>query len=61
METVNYILSVKVAMAQGKQGIWMFIFPDRENTGNLPKILKNVFTQGIYFQRREHFRAVKFK
>ena len=22
-------------MAQGKQGIWMSIFPDGENTGNL--------------------------
>ena len=27
---------------QGKQGIWMFIFPDRENTGNLPKNIKNM-------------------
>ena len=34
---------VRVATAQGKQGIWMFIFPDRENTGNLPKNIKNVF------------------
>ena len=25
------------------QGIWMFIFLDSENTGNLPKILKNIF------------------
>ena len=25
----------RVAMAQGKQGIWMLTFPDRENTGNL--------------------------
>ena len=33
---------VRVAMAQGKQGIWMFIFPDRENTGNLPKNIKNM-------------------
>ena len=28
----------RVATAQGKQGIWKSIFPDRENTGNLPKI-----------------------
>ena len=27
----------RVATAQGKQGIWKSIFPDRENTGNLPK------------------------
>ena len=33
---------VRVATAQGKQGIWMFIFPDRENTGNLPKNIKNM-------------------
>ena len=28
----------RVATAQGKQGIWKSIFPERENTGNLPKI-----------------------
>ena len=36
----------RVATAQGKQGeqgIWKSIFPDRENTGNLPKILKICF------------------
>ena len=35
----------RVATAQGKpgkQGIWIFIFPDREKTGNLPKNIKNV-------------------
>ena len=36
----------RVATAQGKPGIWMFIFPDRENTGNLPKILKLGFYTG---------------
>ena len=25
----------RVATAQGKQGIWLLTFPDRENTGNL--------------------------
>ena len=25
----------RVAMAKGKQGIWLSIFPDRENIGNL--------------------------
>ena len=34
--------SCRVATAQGKQGIWMFIFQDRENTGNLPKNIKNM-------------------
>ena len=38
-----------------KPGIWMFIFSDGENTGNLSKILKLVFTQGIYFQHSENF------
>ena len=40
----------RVATAQGKQGIWFLLFPDRENTGNFAlaqgKILKhreNVF------------------
>ena len=28
---------IRVATAQGKQGIWRSIFPDRENTGKLPK------------------------
>ena len=31
---------IRVATAQGKQGIWFLLFPDRENTGNL------VLTQG---------------
>ena len=26
---------IRVAMAQGKQGIWLLTFPDGENTGNL--------------------------
>ena len=30
----------RVATAQGKQGIWFLLFPDRENTGNLPKNIK---------------------
>ena len=34
---------VRVATAQGKQGIWKSIFPDRENTGNLLKNIKNMF------------------
>ena len=25
----------RVATAQGKQGIWLSVFPDRENMGNL--------------------------
>ena len=33
----------RVATAQGKPGIWKSIFPDRENAGNLPKNIKNMF------------------
>ena len=40
------IFKDRVATAQGKQGIWKSIFPDRENTGNLPKILKICFYTG---------------
>ena len=29
----------RVATAQEKRGIWMFISQDRENTENIPKIL----------------------
>ena len=33
----------RVATAQGKQGIWFLLFPDRENTGNF------AVTQGKFF------------
>ena len=29
----------RMATAQGKQGIWMLTFPDRENTGNLVNVI----------------------
>ena len=35
-------------MAQGKQGIWFLLFPDRENTGNF------VVTQGKFLRHREN-------
>ena len=38
----------RVATAQGKQGIWFLLFPDRENTGNF------VITQGKFLQHREN-------
>ena len=38
--------TLRVATAQGKQGIWKSIFPDRENTRNLPKIFKIWFYTG---------------
>ena len=42
----------RVAMAQGKQGIWLLAFPDRENTGDLVNFIfytgKIVATQGKF-------------
>ena len=38
----------RVATAQGKQGIWFLLFPDRENTGNF------VVTQGKFLRHREN-------
>ena len=38
----------RVATAQGKQGIWFLLFPDRENTGNF------VETQGKFLRHREN-------
>ena len=38
----------RVATAQGKQGIWFSIFPDRENTGNF------AVTQGKFWKHREN-------
>ena len=41
-------IKVRVATAQGKQGIWFSIFPDRENTGNF------TVTQGKFWRHREN-------
>ena len=38
----------RVATAQGKQGIWFLLFPDRENTGNF------IVTQGKFLRHREN-------
>ena len=49
--TKNYFHIAKiyrVATAQGKQGIWFVLFPDRENTGNF------VATQGKFLRYREN-------
>ena len=35
-------------MAQGKQGIWFLLFPDKENTGNF------VVTQGNFLRHSEN-------
>ena len=48
----------RVATAQGKQGIWFLLFPDRENTGNFAltqgKILRH--RENIFLWHREKFR-----
>ena len=41
-------VTFRVATAQGKQGIWFLLFPDRENTGNF------VVTQGNFLRHREN-------
>ena len=41
-----------MATAQGKQGIWFLLFPDRENTGNF------VLTQGKICQHGENIWTV---
>ena len=42
----------RVATAQGKQGIWFSLFPDRENTGN------SAVTQGKFWRHRENILVV---
>ena len=43
---------IRVATAQGKQGIWLLTFPDREKSGNLVNLIfytgKIVATQGKF-------------
>ena len=39
----------RVAAAQGKQGIWFLLFPDRENTGNLVLIQGKFANTGKIF------------
>ena len=51
LETKFMTGSNRVATAQGKQGIWMLTFPDRENTGNLVNLS---FTRGKLWQHREN-------
>ena len=52
--SITYALyTIRVATAQGKQGIWLLTFPDRENTGNLVNLFfytrKMVPTQGKFW------------
>ena len=41
--------SVRVATAQGKQGIWFLLFPDRENTGNFVVAQSKFLRQENFF------------
>ena len=45
---ITNLLYIGVGTAQGKQGIWFLLFPDRENTGNF------VVTQGKFLRHREN-------
>ena len=47
----------RVAMTQGKQGIWLLIFLDRENTENLVNL---IFDTGKLCQQRKNFENFKF-
>ena len=46
----------RVVTTQGKQGIWVLIFPDRKNTENVAKNVK----KGTYFQHLETFQKLSF-
>ena len=49
--TIDIMLN-RVTTAQGKQGIWFLLFPDRENTANF------VVIQGKFLRHRENFLTV---
>ena len=38
-----------MATAQGKQGIWFLLFPDRENTGNFALAQGKILNTGKMF------------
>ena len=54
-----------VVMAQGKQGnqgIWMFIFPDREKQREFAKNIKKMISHREFnSQHRENFEVLKIK
>ena len=43
-------------MAQGKQGIWMFIFPDLGETQRICQITENMLTWWIYLEQKKVFK-----
>ena len=61
-ESVKMVVSavrsnITVATAQGKQGIWLLTFPDRENTGNL---LNLIFLHRENCGNTENFENLEF-
>ena len=46
-----FTCDARVATAQGKQGIWLLTFPDRENTGNLVNLI--FYTGKIVLTRKK--------
>ena len=57
IQSIWNALSNRVATAQGKQGIWLLTFPDRENTGNLVNL---IFYTGELYQHRKNFENLEF-
>ena len=48
-------------MTQGEQEFWMFILPDRENIGNLPKTIKISFYTGNLPPAQENLEVLEIK
>ena len=55
----------RVATAQGKQGIWFLLFPDRENREFCSDTGKNLLTQGKYldcdYKHKKYVYIFKFQ
>ena len=60
---VHTVYIFMVSMAQGKREIWIFIFPDMENTANFPKkIIKDIFFHWEFTSaQRKFFEILKIK
>ena len=57
LENALAMAFIRVATAQGKQGIWLLTFPDRENTGNLVNL---IFYTGKIVPTWENFENLEF-
>ena len=47
-KNINYLYILRVATAQGKQGIWFLLFPDGKHREFCCDTGKNLLTQGKY-------------